>query len=151
MTTGGNGMSEWDKPAEGVDTFNITGSWGNMTLNEPVSKGLKDDGKGKWEEGVHILGPKDEKTEIKLFGTADDKESQHTGINFDKYENIPVETKGDNVPSCLEKFTSPPIDEHLLENIKLARYSTPTPVQKYSIPIVTVGRDLMACAQTGKN
>ncbi|KAG2219256.1 hypothetical protein INT45_009864, partial [Circinella minor] len=42
--------------------------------------------------GVHVLGPKDEKTEIKLFGTANDKETQHTGINFDKYENIPVET-----------------------------------------------------------
>jgi ATP-dependent RNA helicase DDX3X len=36
-----------------------------------------------------------------------------------------------------------------LENIKSARYTTPTPVQKYSIPIVANDRDLMACAQTG--
>jgi ATP-dependent RNA helicase DDX3X len=34
-----------------------------------------------------------------------------------------------------------------VENIGYARYSTPTPVQKYSIPIVSAGRDLMACAQ----
>lgn len=35
------------------------------------------------------------------------------------------------------------------ENIALARYAVPTPVQRNSISIVTAGRDLMACAQTG--
>ncbi|OAD76432.1 hypothetical protein PHYBLDRAFT_74388 [Phycomyces blakesleeanus NRRL 1555(-)] len=35
------------------------------------------------------------------------------------------------------------------ENIALARYTEPTPVQANSISIVTAGRDLMACAQTG--
>lgn len=35
------------------------------------------------------------------------------------------------------------------ENIALARYVVPTPVQRNSIAIVTAGRDLMACAQTG--
>lgn len=34
-------------------------------------------------------------------------------------------------------------------NIALARYSTPTPVQKYAIPIILARRDVMACAQTG--
>ena len=36
-----------------------------------------------------------------------------------------------------------------MENVRKAKYSKPTPVQKYSIPIVLAGRDLMACAQTG--
>ena len=36
-----------------------------------------------------------------------------------------------------------------MESIKKCNYTKPTPVQKYSIPIVMKGRDLMACAQTG--
>lgn len=34
-------------------------------------------------------------------------------------------------------------------NISLTRYDTPTPVQKYAIPIIVGRRDVMACAQTG--
>ena len=37
----------------------------------------------------------------------------------------------------------------MIENVKLARYTTPTPVQKHGMPIVMAGRDLMSCAQTG--
>ena len=76
---------------------------------------------------------------------------QSTGLNFDKYADIPVEATGEGVPAPVTVFAeaNPPINEVLLENIDYARYKTPTPVQKYSIPIVAGGRDLMACAQTG--
>jgi ATP-dependent RNA helicase DDX3X len=40
--------------------------------------------------------------------------------------------------------------ELLTSNIQLAKYDRPTPVQKYGLPIVLNGRDLMACAQTGR-
>ncbi|KAK8004390.1 hypothetical protein PG989_004109 [Apiospora arundinis] len=79
----------------------------------------------------------------------DDTTKQHTGINFEKYDDIPVEASGHDVPEAVNQFTNPPLDDHLIQNIKLARYTVPTPVQKYSIPIVMGGRDLMACAQTG--
>lgn len=39
--------------------------------------------------------------------------------------------------------------EIISNNIALARYDKPTPVQKYAIPIIMARRDVMACAQTG--
>ena len=85
--------------------------------------------------------------EKELFGDAEDPSKQHSGINFDKYDDIPVEATGAGVPEPVTAFTNPPLDLVLLENIGYARYTHPTPVQKYSIPIVANNRDLMACAQ----
>jgi superfamily II DNA/RNA helicase len=71
------------------------------------------------------------------------------GINFDKYDDIPVEATGDNVPPHVEEFGDADLCEIMASNLELANYSKPTPVQKYSLPIVKGKRDLMACAQTG--
>jgi ATP-dependent RNA helicase DDX3X len=106
-------------------------------------------GDGQWRDGKHIPGPANPRVERELFGVPNDPSKQHTGINFEKYDDIPVEASGHDVPDPVNKFTNPPLDNHLLANIELASYKVPTPVQKYSIPIVMAGRDLMACAQTG--
>ena len=106
-------------------------------------------GDGQWRDGQHIPGPPNVKTERELFGVLNDPTKTTTGINFANYDDIPVEASGHDVPEPTTSFTNPPLDDHLLSNIKLARYNVPTPVQKYSIPIVMSGRDLMACAQTG--
>ncbi|KAK2752333.1 DEAD-box ATP-dependent RNA helicase [Onygenales sp. PD_40] len=106
-------------------------------------------GDGQWRDGKHIPGPANARLERELFGVPNDPTKQHTGINFANYDNIPVEASGHDVPESITAFTNPPLDDHLISNIKLAHYTTPTPVQKYSVPIVMGGRDLMACAQTG--
>ncbi|KAK0635185.1 P-loop containing nucleoside triphosphate hydrolase protein [Bombardia bombarda] len=106
-------------------------------------------GDGQWRDGKHIPGPPNPRLERELFGTPDDPSKQHTGLNFEKYDDIPVEASGKDVPEPVLTFCNPPLDNHLISNIGLARYQMPTPVQKYSIPIVMGGRDLMACAQTG--
>jgi ATP-dependent RNA helicase DDX3X len=86
-----------------------------------------------------------EETEENLF-----KSHINTGINFEKYDQIPVETFGDNVPQPVQSFQDSHLPPSLLKNISMAGYEKPTPVQKYSIPIVGMAqRDLMACAQTG--
>ena len=104
-------------------------------------------GYGTWKGGVHVVGERNVRLEKELFGEPNDPSKQHTGINFEKYDDIPVEATGAGVPEPITTFAGSPLDPVLLENITNARYNTPTPVQKYSVPIVAAGRDLMACAQ----
>lgn len=146
-------------------------------------------GNDRWQEKPHnsqtdwaTLGPRDERLEIELFGNA------NTGINFNKYEDIPVEATGNQVPAHINsvsyqffwsyyfseraahdrntsntfsfvmnnsnvslnfQYDELQMTEIITNNIKLARYEKPTPVQKYAIPIIMSRRDVMACAQTG--
>lgn len=113
------------------------------------SGGPRGSGDGQWKDGKHVPGPANPRVERELFGVPNDPTKQQTGINFEKYDDIPVEASGQGVPEPVTLFTNPPLDDHLLSNIELSGYKVPTPVQKYSIPIVMGGRDLMACAQTG--
>ncbi|KAH9737665.1 DEAD-box ATP-dependent RNA helicase 37 [Citrus sinensis] len=76
-------------------------------------------------------------------------EEENTGINFDAYEDIPVETSGENVPPAVNTFAEIDLGEALNLNIRRCKYVKPTPVQRHAIPISIAGRDLMACAQTG--
>ncbi|XP_047942024.1 DEAD-box ATP-dependent RNA helicase 37-like isoform X2 [Salvia hispanica] len=76
-------------------------------------------------------------------------EQENTGINFDAYEDIAVETSGQNIPPPVTTFAEIDLGDALNLNIKRCKYVKPTPVQRYTIPISLAGRDLMACAQTG--
>jgi len=73
----------------------------------------------------------------------------NTGINFQKFNDIPVSVVGSDVPQSITRFDSLRLCVPLMDNIKRASYEIPTPVQQHSIPIVLAGRDLMASAQTG--
>ncbi|KAK2904892.1 hypothetical protein Q8A67_006691 [Cirrhinus molitorella] len=87
--------------------------------------------------------PPNERLEHELFS------GSNTGINFEKYDDIPVEATGTNSPGHIESFHDVDMGEIIMGNITLSRYTRPTPVQKYAIPIIKAKRDLMACAQTG--
>ncbi|KAG6787589.1 hypothetical protein POTOM_003631 [Populus tomentosa] len=102
--------------------------------------------RGGWDRGrdreVNPFGD-DDKTEQPF------SEQENTGINFDAYEDIPVETSGENVPPAVNTFAEIDLGEALNLNIRRCKYVKPTPVQRHAIPIALTGRDLMACAQTG--
>lgn len=121
-----------DRRDNGGDTQNTR--WNNLDAPSKNERGTS-----KWES----RGPRDERTEQELFS------GQLSGINFDKYEEIPVEATGDDVPQPIGLFSDLSLHEWIEDNIKTAGYDRPTPVQKYSIPALQSGRDLMSCAQTG--
>ncbi|XP_033866361.1 putative ATP-dependent RNA helicase an3 isoform X2 [Acipenser ruthenus] len=94
------------------------------------------------EDWSKPLSP-NERVEQELFSGG------NTGINFEKYDDIPVEATGSNCPPHIESFQDVEMGEIIMGNINLTSYTRPTPVQKYAIPIIKSKRDLMACAQTG--
>uniref|UniRef100_A0A0A1X226 RNA helicase n=1 Tax=Zeugodacus cucurbitae TaxID=28588 RepID=A0A0A1X226_ZEUCU len=72
-----------------------------------------------------------------------------SGINFSKYDNIPVRVSGENAPPALQSFENAGLRDIIMNNVRKSGYAVPTPIQKSAIPVIMDGRDLMACAQTG--
>jgi ATP-dependent RNA helicase DDX3X len=91
--------------------------------------------------GRSDIKPRSLRVEEALFGG----NKQNTGINFEKYDDIPVEVSGHDSPPAITTFPESNLDPLIKFNINLAGYIVPTPVQKNSISIVIHGRDLMAC------
>ena len=89
--------------------------------------------------------PRNKALEEILFGGSTHK----TGINFEKYDDIPVSLSGKDCPKGIVDFPSSDLHPLVKDNVSLASYTNPTPIQKNSVAIVSAGRDLMACAQTG--
>nr|WEU67738.1 ATP-dependent RNA helicase DDX3Y [Peromyscus leucopus] len=128
-----HGRSDYDgigsRDRTGFGKFERSGHsrWGDRTDEDDWSKPL----------------PPSERLEQELFSGG------NTGINFEKYDDIPVEATGNNCPPHIENFSDVEMGEIIMGNIELTRYTRPTPVQKHAIPIIKEKRDLMACAQTG--
>lgn len=98
----------------------------------------------------------DERPKVPLYIPPAPPEDEETifagipsGINFSKYQNIPVKVSGNNAPRPIQSFEESGLRSLLLENVRKSNYTVPTPVQKYSIPVIMANRDVMTCAQTG--
>ena len=50
------------------------------------------------------------------------------GLNFDKYDTIPVETSGRDVPPAAVDFAGLNLPEVVCQNVQLAGYRRPTPM-----------------------
>ena len=125
---GGGGGGRWNESSQPRQR-----TWGDKGPSAQNSR---------WNNDDPFAG-KDDVEETDIFN------GMNTGINFDKYNDIPVEMSGRECVEAIADFQTSGLHPRVLKNISLAKYSTPTPVQKNAIPIITSNRDLMACAQTG--
>jgi ATP-dependent RNA helicase DDX3X len=79
----------------------------------------------------------------------------NVGINFDKFDEIPVEVGGQDsqglqpIETFAQLWELYPLPDFLWTNLERCKYPKPTPIQKYAMPAALMGRDCMCCAQTG--
>ncbi|KAG6010965.1 hypothetical protein E4U43_008519 [Claviceps pusilla] len=109
------------------------------------------DGQAKiyeWDDDFGDVGPKFAELELELFG---DPETRHerAGLDFSKIEEIEVQQEGPTRIKPICNFRDAGLHPVMLENIELMGYDFPTPIQKYTIPSMLQGHDVIGIAQTG--
>ncbi|XP_003380807.1 ATP-dependent RNA helicase DED1 [Trichinella spiralis] len=62
--------------------------------------------------------------------------------------NVKVELIGENLPEPVAEFQCMGFHGKIMNNLEKFGFQVPTAVQKYSIPLVLAGRDVMTCAET---
>lgn len=70
------------------------------------------------------------------------------GINFDRFDKIEVDVQNGKIEP-ITNFKDLITSELLLGNIERAGYKKMTPIQRYTIPALADGHDIVGCAQTG--
>lgn len=133
--------SQSSKPETTLNPI-IKRNWNCPTCKESVTDNECIKCQTKKPEREMYIPPTPTNDESEIFGTG-----IASGINFSKYDSISVTISEDFLP--ITSFENSNLCPLLLENIKKSGYKIPTPIQKYSIPIIMEKRDLMACAQTG--
>ncbi|KAM0356179.1 hypothetical protein ACHAPU_000574 [Fusarium lateritium] len=101
-----------------------------------------------WQDEYGDVGPKFPDLELDLFG---DPATRHDrkGLDFSCIESIEVQQEGPTKVDPIMSFEAGGIHPAMLENIELCGYDNPTPIQKFTIPSILQGHDVIGIAQTG--
>lgn len=145
------GYNNWDlsksKPNPGDNwSHSETAGTNGSSRQEQGNKNFK---KANGTEKKNTESEKPKSTYIPPEFEEDDNLTIEAGSNFIKYDKIEVTVSGMEVKKCITSFEDSGLREILLENLKKCHYTTPTPIQKYSLPIIMDGKDMIASAQTG--
>ncbi|KAI1259857.1 P-loop containing nucleoside triphosphate hydrolase protein [Xylariaceae sp. FL1019] len=101
----------------------------------------------EWDGEEGDLAPEQPELEVELFGAPEERDPQ--GINFNKIDSIDVHQEGMERIVPITHFKDAGLHPAMLKNVELAGYKMPTPIQRYCIPAIKMGYDLIAIAQTG--
>ncbi len=69
--------------------------------------------------------------------------------SFTSVAKVEVFQESENRILPIKTFKEAGLHPVMLENVMLAGYDVPTPIQQFTIPAVLKGYDVVACAQTG--
>ncbi|KAI0874522.1 P-loop containing nucleoside triphosphate hydrolase protein [Hypoxylon argillaceum] len=128
------------------------GNWVQKTQNNYD----EEDKDVEWEGNVRVyewdgeegdIGPEHPQLEFELFGDPATRDPQ--GIDFSKIAKINVTQEGLQRIRPIDSFKDAGLHPAMLRNVQLCGYKTPTPIQRYCIPAIKMGYDLLAIAQTG--
>lgn len=146
--------------------------WGKQqtddyTSNEPIVVAQASEGTKPlypWKEPeIGDIGPKIAAVEDELFGPEGERGGH--GLDFAKYQDSPISSdyrltcsriaqisvnqEGEERVNPINSFAESKLHPAIVENTALAGYQVPTPIQKFVIPAVLSGKDVIGVAQTG--
>lgn len=121
----------------------------------------------QWKDEYGDVGPAFEELEVELFGDPESRRDRQTGLDFSKFVSVPLLTRmmliryprieqieviqeGPQRIEYIKTFADAGIHPVMLRNIELCGYEVPTPIQKFTIPAILQGYDVIGVAQTGK-
>jgi ATP-dependent RNA helicase DDX3X len=77
------------------------------------------------------------------------KPSEVSSLTDTRIKEISVVQESVSQVKPVRAFEDAGLHPVMLQNVKLAGYTVPTPVQAYCLPAILKGHDIVACAQTG--
>ncbi|KAK4165751.1 putative ATP-dependent RNA helicase [Cladorrhinum sp. PSN259] len=102
----------------------------------------------EFEGEIGDVGPEFPDLELQLFGDSTIRKSE--GIDFSNITSLELYQEGpvrvDPIPADFEQAGLHPV---MLKNVQLCGYTIPTPIQRYCLPAIRQGYDVVAVAQTG--
>ncbi|KDN61868.1 putative DEAD/DEAH box helicase [Colletotrichum sublineola] len=97
----------------------------------------------EWNDEFGDVGPKFPELELALFGDPNTRRD-HTGIDFSAISTVEVTQEGSIRVDPVHSYKDAGLHPVMIENVDLAGYDAPTPIQKYTLPAIHKGLDTAA-------